>query len=277
MAIAGAWRAAQGDTVAYVGALKQGTGANPIHASRQNGTGRNTAPDGSVTSMDDSLVGEDTYGFCDEDSASALWGYGVQTGTADRPGLNDSPDVHNAGRQDWPAWGPYEAGRPGGTPIRTINKGATALNTAKSTPRESAADGQQNKLTGDVEDAVTSNASQYEMQTSMRQRDQTRAGSQSSGTANEFNAPIRSRITGQRLKFNQPQSRHYDMQPREQAPIVRPFFLRTAGTGDQSAMEANAMYQTQPMVRTPPDNADQGPDVEGNSAGYTSEDLGYYY
>ena len=120
------------------------------------------------------------------------------------------------------------------------------------------------------------------MQTSMVQRDKVRAGSQrGGGSASDFDQPIASRIVGKRLKFGfgGDRQRHEDMQPKEQNLILRPFWLRTAGTGNPEWMEPNSMYESTPMQRTPPGLAPQGDAVnvgsDSGSYGFTDEDSVY--
>jgi hypothetical protein len=159
-------------------------------------------------------------------------------------------------------------------------------NDPKVTPEDDVAQGWLNKDHSYVEDAQTSDVSQYEMNTSMTQRDKTREGSQISGTASEYSAPIHSRITAMKNRVwgASPDlpghlQRHDDMFPKQQDLIVRPFWLRTAGTGDASAMKTNELYVSEPLQRTPPEDAWQGNSVNNSAAssefGYTGED-GFY-
>jgi hypothetical protein len=113
----------------------------------------------------------------------------------------------------------------------------------------------------------------------MTQLNKTRAGSQSSGTANEYDAPIKQNIPG--MKFKQyvadDSDRHADMFPKQQDAIIRPFWLRTAGTGYREWMESNQLAPPQPLQRTPPPDPYQGsevgtPDTSGMT-GWTDEDV----
>ena len=273
-AIAGAWRAAQID---YTGEQRWGTGNNPIH-SHHDSTGRNSAPGATAAPTWPGLVEPDNYGWADEDMpASDLWGYGPATGTTEHPsyGQDSADQTHNIGY--YPPWGAYEGGRPGGTNVRAVNKGADIASAIKTTMTESAAGGWVNKNTGAVEEPITSDPAAYEMRTSMRQLNTPRAGSAHSGTASEQNAPITKRIAGQRIKLFGGRDRCYDMEPRAQDLILRPFYLRTAGVGDEEAMAPNALYGPQPMTRVAPAVADSGPDVNSNAYGFTDEDLGGYF
>lgn len=274
MAIKGLWLAQQNGTDPYGSALKQGTGVNPIHGIRDGGMGRNIAPGttaGTVPTGDfsDGFAPDYSCGYMPEDSESALWGYGVETGTADRPGVGMPDDRNNTA--SWPVWGPYQNGQPGGTHLRTLEHGAVANITGKQIQERDAAAGFQAKDTSYVEDATTSDPSQYEMQTSMTQRDKVRSGSQIAGTASDQDAPIASRITPMRLPKYSGEYRHEDMLPKSQDNILRPFWLRTAGTGYREWMQANEVTGTTPMQRTPPPDPYQGSDT-GAGYGFTSED-----
>lgn len=293
MAIANSWQRRLVGDLPYGSALKQGTGWNPIHAVPDQGTGRNIAPDGTSNLVDSDLTNEESYGFTNED----MFLFGDPPGYgAENPrelGLNDRPDwgTDEGTRadmpDDYPSWGlvntfngsnaELPVGIPGGTIIRAKEVGAVASNTANVLPDEDVAQGWMNKQHGGVEDAVVSDQSQYEMQTSMMQRDQTRAGSQSSGTASEYSAPIKSRITGQKLRFWSGEQRHYDMAPKAQEQMIRPFHLRTAGTGDPALMQANEFYVSQPLQRTVPADPDQGPvlPVSQNPDVYASTTYGF--
>lgn len=274
MAITGTWKDAQ---AIQVGALKWGTGVNPIH-SHPGGPGRNTAPNEQLSVIPDGItdpVQQPENGYTDEDMSSVLFGYGFQTGTAERPPLGTEDNRSDA--DDFPPWGNYPNGVPGGTVIRSENVGATLSNTPKQIPNETVSEGWLNKPVGSVEDSRVSDESQLYIQTSMTQRDKTRAGSQISGTASQHDAPIKSRIPGQRLKVYSGQERHADMTPKAQDLIIRPFWNRSAGTGYRQWMYPNEMAVTDPLYRVAPADPYQGADSpSGNEYGYVPEDLGYY-
>lgn len=281
-ALTGAWKAQrQGGAMYsdYVGALKWGTGINPIHGIR-GGEGRNIAPGEQtltvVPDLTESYQHDDTA-YPPEDSASTLWGYGVDTGTADRPGWGGPDQRADAG--NFPSWGQSPSGIPLGTRIRSILKGAAATVTMKQTPNETVSEGWLNKAKSTVEDAVVSDPSQYEMQTSMTQRDKVRAGSQMPmGRENEYDAPIASRIPAMKEKVYSGGERHYDMEPKAQDVIIRPFWARTAGTGYRQWMTPNEMYVSNPLDRTVPDNPNAGPETPptGSEYGFMDEDMSYY-
>lgn len=275
MAIAGAWLNANPTVnTSYGSALKQGTGANSIHGVRT-AIGRNTAPGTSQGDVDATLVGDDDYGYCPEDSAYfAPQDDPSETGVGDRAnwGTEESRGTVTA---DWPHWGTGII--PGGSVIRSQEHGAIAGNTPDVIPAETATQGWQNKQTGIVEDSTTSDPSQYEMRTSMTQRDKVRSGSQrGAGSDSDYDAPIKSRITGQKLKFWSGEDRHTDMAPKAQEQMIRPFWSRTGGTGYSENMSPNEMYQSTPLQRVSPPDAYQGLDTPvvnaGASYGYTDED-----
>lgn len=281
VAITGSWKAKFAGQ--QILADQWGTGYNPIHA-RHGGQGRNTAPDGSSVLVDAYLVtdefrSENDYGYTPEDDTSVLWGYGTETGTSDQPVLGEDADMTSgstaipSSKTPFPAWGPYPEGIPGGTSIRAEDHGAETAYVSKQQQYESAAGGWQNKMTSEVNDAVVSDPSQYEMQTSMTQRDKVRAGSQvASGRENEYDSPIASRIPAMKEpKYSDDPHRLYDMTPKAQDMIVRPWYMRTAGTGEASDMLVNAVDLNTPMNRRPPENAYAG-DMVG-----TADDAGYGY
>jgi hypothetical protein len=178
---------------------------------------------------------------------------------------------------DYPHWGRYQAGVPGGGEIRAENHGADATNTPKEIPSEDVAQGWRNKARGSESDAMGSDPSQYEMQTSMTQRHKVRAGSQISGTASTFDAPIESRTAGQKIKWWSGEKRHEDMLPKSQDQLVRPWWNRTAGTGYQEWLEPNALYRTTPGIRVPPGDPYMGPNLpeSTDTHGFMPEDVTY--
>lgn len=275
--ISGLWVATQGS---QSGAIRQGSGVNPIHAVRY-GAGRNTTPEPILAQVDPGLTDEfapDNLGYMDEDQPSQLWGYGVETGTADHArweGDARDEDARQATLEGYPSYGPYKGGSTGGTAIRAVEHGAHATVHQKVNPEDNPAMGWLNKEHSFVNDSDQSDPSQLFMQTSMSQRDQTRAGSQSSGTASEYDAPIRQTISAMSAYTFSGESRHVDMLPKSQDLIIKPFWLRTAGTGNPALMEPNAMYVTTPMQRTPPGDPFQGQDVsmDTSSGGYSYEDV----
>jgi hypothetical protein len=265
MPITGTWV----DARAYQsGALKWGHGVNPIHGIPDSYGGRSgkapttqTGPNGpAVASLNPDIIDPELdleYGYTEEDFSNQVWGYGTQTGTSDRPSLG-VPTERSRGdtTKDWPAAGPYQGGMPGGSQIRAQKHGEIAKLQAKlGDKEETVGEGWENKIVGTVENSVVSDPSQYERQTAMQQRDQVRRGTQNpnSGTASEFKAPIGSErpTWSQRIKPWSGGRRHYDMTPREQNQVIRPFWYRNAGTGYREWLAANQQHKVVPLQRQP--------------------------
>jgi len=264
MAIAGNWLAANETSQ---GAEKWGHGINPIHGMQTGGpplrssevqTGYGPGDPWQTTPPGIVDVGTITdWDYVDEEFAdTATWGYGEQTGTAERPGLGANTEEFRNTADDFPA-AMVARGLPGGSEIRAENKGGRSTSDAKlGDKEETVGEGWVNKETAGVDNAKVSDPSQYEMQTSMTQRDKVREGSQAQpGRASEYLAPIRSwRPTwGQRIKPWSGFRRHYDMFPFQADQIDRPFLLRQAGTGHVEWMASNEAfnYQVPPMQRQP--------------------------
>lgn len=281
--------------IGYSSALRQGTGWNPIHANATMGpplgVRANLQLDSTETlpgtGIEDDEIATDWSNMeagSFEDQPSVIWGYGTQSGISELgpwSPSSDDVDMRATTGEDYPPWGPYKGGSPGGTAIRTDAKGNLVSVMAKEDPDDNAAQGWINKNKSTEDDAVVSDPRQYEMQTSMTQRNKVRAGSQISGTASEYEAPVASRITGKKVKdWAAPTSvRHQDMYPYQQDYIIRPFWLRNAGTGPRPWMKANDLYESQAYSRMPPDNPYPGPQVHQVAAdtsqnyGYTEEDI----
>jgi len=272
------------ESVAYTGARKWGTGINPVHGILENfeepakqskdvlthfgphQSGPETLPDGLVNPQDEAPE----YGYTDEDFSSQIWGYGPTTGTADRPGRDVTTDEFRSSiPHTYPGMG-NEPGPTGGDEIRQLSHGDFAINTAKlGDKEETVGEGWLNKATNDVADALDSDPAQVYMQTSEVQRDKVRAGSQrGDGSPSEFTAPIGSwRPTwGMRAKPWSGGRRHWDMTPKRQDDIPRPFWFRTAGTGYRDWLRANEAwnYQVQPLQRQPVQDPYPGQNVPGN-------------
>lgn len=269
--------------VPYVGALKWGTGINPIHAIRDSEGGRNIAPDGTSNLVPQALTQgavTDEYGYTSENQqyAVAVQETGWETGTDDRPPLGDDFGTRADVTEGYPSYGYGPAGTANGNYIRSIEHGAIASNTPNQVPTETVSEGWLNKVTGPVIEPGSgiSDPSQYTIQTSMQQLRRTRAGSQrGGGSASKFDAPITTRVPGQKIKVYSTGQRSYDMFPRQQEQSFRPFWSRTGGTGRVEEMLPNAWYQSQPLNREAPADPYQGPTVPAtsdNSFGYTSED-----
>lgn len=279
-------------SVPYAGPQIWGSGVDPIHSVRT-GDGRNIAPDGVGILVDPELTDADSYGYTDEDftaysNAESRW----ETGTVDRPGWNNqglTQDARSQVTEGWPAatdgnGSGNNGGPPSGEYVRSLEHGAIASNTPTGVPMWEAAAGYESKMTDGVIEPGSgiSDPRQYTMQTSMQQLRRTRAGSQNSGSQSPYNAPIESRVPGQKVAgYSQgpgSEYRHIAMRPFGQGMIYRPFWNRTAGTGPAGNMRPNAMYQSQPLNRVAPPDPHQGPNVlvdAGSSWAYTDEDVTY--
>lgn len=273
MPITGTWKEQH---EIQAGARIWGSGWNPIHGIPDSYGGRNIAPDGTVEGERDWEVIDlnAPYTQYEENWPAEVpyFGYGPQNGTSERPGYNESyyqksrnntddfPDVDENGDQ-----------------IRDVDKGGTRRTTSKSNFMDEALDGWTNKLNTEVTDAEPSPET-YEMQTSMVQRDKIRNMSQTTGRASTYAAPIASRIIGEKLKtlVGSPE-RLFDMFPRQQSFMVRPFWNRSAGTDLPEKMAPNATYLSQPLTRVAPGDPYQGTELGGTSTGFYSTDwtVGY--
>jgi hypothetical protein len=160
--------------------------------------------------------------------------------------------------------------------LRAQNHGATANESLKlGDKNETVGEGWENKIVGAAEDSVVSSPEQYERQTSMQQRDKVREGSQNpnSGTASEQLAPIGSwRPTWpQRIKPWSGFRRHYDMFPRQQNQVIRPFWYRNAGTGYPEWLGPNAQRMQEPLQRQPVPDPNAGVLVPSSGNVYQEE------
>lgn len=283
MAVAGMWASQQPQLGQYADANKWGNGVSSIHADRNTGTGRGTAQGGSLADPVPQLLDANDYngnGWSGDDSW--LSDFAAPTGTdenspnaigvSDRPewGNNSDMGFRQATTKGYPSW------RQSGAWIRSVEHGATASITANVTPEETVTEGWQNKLSQpDEYDAFMPDESSLYMQTSFIQRDKVREGSQRGlGSASEYSAPIKSRTMGPKIKpWSDSDARRYDMTPRDQEQMMRPWWGRTGGTGWAEQLKSNAAYQATPLTRTPPPDAWQGHAVgAGLAYGYTTED-----
>jgi hypothetical protein len=257
--LSGLWQ----DSVAIEsGALKWGTGINPVHSVYGEGPPLRSSevPTGYGPGMPHGTVppeildpGPDVdYNYLEEDWADPAWGYGPDTGTSDRAPLGESTEVSRSSTTPaWPPWGPVKGGMPSGSNIRARDHGGALTRLLKlGYKSETVNDGWENKDVSGVDNARVSDPSQYEMQTSMTQRDKVREGSQAQpGRASEYTAPIgSSRPTwGQRMKLwsGTPNGRHYDMFPYQADEIIRPWRVRSAAAGPVGWLAANEAYNYQ--------------------------------
>lgn len=274
MALTGAWKDAH---ATQSGARKWGTGINPIH-SQATADGRHVAPAG-YTGLDEEtdLLGEwQNDGWSNEPWQTENHELPRDIGMYDRPNYGDSPQHARSGTDGFPQYGNYQGGIPGGTEVRTRKHGSDDMQTPNQIPTKSVSEGWLNKPVSEVEDAVTADMSQLLMQTSMVQRDKTREGSQrGEGSQSEYDAPIHSRIVGQRLKVYSGGRRHEDMQPKTQTQRIRGWWNRAAGTGDPRMMEVNSQQQRAAIAREVPSDPYVMPPAVADSAnyGYQEEDV----
>jgi len=280
----GTWRATAVSEADYTGALKQGTGINPVHRIRGDLTnpGRKNTPaliypelnlgPGQETS---NVIGDTDWPELYADS-NELYGYNSQTGLADRPRYG-VPNERVSVTEDWPPWGGSRKTQAGGNFVRSLLKGALLQMRIKQIPSETVTEGWRNKAHGIAADSVSSDDKQLIVNTSGVQRYETRTGSQSTGRASEYSAPIHSRVVGQKLKKWSGGQRHYDMRPYDQDEILRPFLSRQAGTSYVEWNEVNSMYQSNPIQRQPAEDPYPGSvsPPEENGYGYVAEDVLY--
>lgn len=281
--VSGAW--ARTNQVQTLGATVWGTGINPVHQFYGSPDAR-IAPlalrQGEVTpafqGAPDQLLPTELWGYQREDSMYTGMDYD------DRPSwVQSTPQFRNdAGNQP-------PLGSPGFvvTAFRSMRGGAYRRFRSRSpiqgqaqyvVPSETVSEGWTNKAHGRIADARPSDDSQLIVQTSMIQRYQTR--NNRAAVARNTDVPragIESLVTGQKVKNYSGGERHYDMFPRQQDMLIRPFWYRQAGTGRVGDMLPNTMYTVQGMERIPPAEPAMGtPETEINSQyGYTSEDHFY--
>lgn len=159
----------------------------------------------------------------------------------------------------------------------TTSQGAMSI--GYQVPSETVTEGWRNKPQGNPANAVPSSDRQLIRQTSMLQRYQTRdnANAVARGT-DDPRAPIASKVTGQRLKVYSGGERHYDMYPKEQDEIIRPFWYRHAGTGRVHEMVPNTLWSMVPIERVPPGDPSIGESETSfpQTYGYSTEDAQYY-
>jgi hypothetical protein len=212
----------------------------------------------------------------------ALWGYTAEDATGAYLDYDGRPPLgeDDTARQDTGDHPPWNASGWQKSRFRMLMQGAHryAQQLQLTLPSETVSEGWLNKPHGMIADAKPSDPSQYEMQTSMRQRYRTRNNDLAVGRSTDApRSGIESRIAGMKLKVYSGGERHYDMFPRQQDDIPRPFYYRTAGTGVAAEMAPNAMFVQEPIQRVPPPDPSLGDselDVSGDY-GYTPEDTYY--
>lgn len=254
----------------YVGAKKWGTGINPVHSQRSvTNVGRNLAPgpyDGSPLESQGLADLASDFGYTDEDFA--MTGEGVDLGFMEAHPNLDVPPKHRAQSGMFPAWGngPFPVSQ--GTTYRSLKIGtAWKEQIPQQQPYGSVSEGWINKEHGEINDAETSDPNQYEIQTSMRQRDlsKTNDSAMLRGTDDPRHS-IATRLVGIKVKEYSGGKRHEEMLPKEQLERPRPWLHRRGGTAPYEGV--NDMYVSEPMIREIPKDAYQGPNdtqIEGDS------------
>jgi hypothetical protein len=286
--LTGSWVAknTSADASDYSGALKWGTGINPVHSIPGSGpparsTGRLPGPDtpsDKPSQVPAGLVGTDTYGYTMDDIASLSGNFTPFT----PPYGTDTTALRADNWSGMPPWGtdPTDAERVefGLEPelAEPLWKGIAI----KSFPTETVTEGWENKIAGKVLAARTSDPGQYERQTSMQQVNPPEGRNNDAAVARgtddaRFN--VMTRLTGMKIKPWSQGQRNEDMFPYQQLLGVRPFWYRSAATGNPAQLEPNEMYVSEPIERIVPPDPDLGAEETGISAnyGYTDED-NYY-
>jgi hypothetical protein len=279
--IAGSWSAQYANANSYVGALKWGTGINPVHETYGEGpplrtTGRNPGPDDPTSPLSDipaEFENPDLYGYTMDDIQT------LTTQEGSPPPLGTPTSVIRETADDFPPWGQQKVA-PGGTGFRTITQGAQVhRHTVISYPTETVTEGWKNKLTGKTLDAKVSSPDQYERQTSMQQVNPPSGRNNDAAVARSTDDPranILTRLTGMKMKPWSQGERNQDMFPYQQHMMIRPFWYRTAGTPDPAGMNPNEMYVSFPVQRDVPPDPDLGPEETAvGEYGYTEEDNTY--
>jgi hypothetical protein len=289
MAIAGAWAAGAITPSEYAGATRWGTGINPIHAvrdpgSRETGIKENLLPlgDGGTVVMPDELLGAEQWGYSSEDAA-AFPGEDYRYLVDDHPNWGDSTvgrsdrdgDIMVEGRhpqpEGWPSWGAHGtgypdfqlAGYPGGENLRAFSDGIDVEHLhAIAVPTPGWRGGWLNKAHGAVQEAETSDPSQYEMQTSMNQLHRSRDNNRAVTRATDDpRSVIETRLTGMKVRHWAKSSgmgggpATPDMTPVTQNLPYRPWFFRSGAMPPPPDTTYGTMTAFDPIARTLPDDA----------------------
>jgi hypothetical protein len=264
--------------VPYTGAEKWGTGYNPIHEDYGSDPlrlepypvrrGEVVKP---ADAVPEAFVNPEEWGYTVEDSRATGVDYDG------RPSWDEQPPEYRGDSDNHPS---YNAPGFVNESFRGQKEGAHRYNQkdVDSEPSETVTEGWRNKPKGQPADSKPADDSQVFIKTSMVQRYKTRVNDAAvaRGT-DEPRQPIHSRVTGQKLKIYSEGERLYDMQPKEQNVIIRPFWMRTAGTGPLRYLLPNAYQPVDPIQRVPPPDPDLGPtetDLQ-EDYGYTPEDQNY--
>jgi hypothetical protein len=274
-------------SVPYAGPQIWGTGYNLVHmdyGSPPDRQGALNPREGDVTppfaAVPQQLIPGEEWGYTPDDAAGSGLYY-----NDDRPHLGDESawsDVR-ATTGDQP---PVNATGAAKTRFRAAMEGAYSTWRGKlpranyMIPTETVSEGWVNKPHGRPANAVISDPSQYEMQTSVQQR--YRARNNDLAVLRETDAPrshINSRVTGQKIKEYSQGERLYDMFPKQQSSgdprMWRTFWYRTAGVGIEDQMLPNEQWDISAVERTPPPDPYIGPQDTSLQYGYTPEDNFY--
>lgn len=264
--------------IPYAGAEVWGTGINPIHEYYGSDAlrlepipverGEHIPPSKAIPQQ---LIDPDLWGYTEEDSRSTGVDYDG------RPPWNEQPAQFRGDADDHPSYNAPGSVREN---FRAMHGGAHRYRQklADSLPDETVTEGWRNKPKGQPANSDPSADAQVFVQTSQTQRYKARDNQAAVDRDTDgARAGIASRVTGQKLKIYSGEQRHYDMMPREQSPILRPFSYRTAGTGPVRYLYPNSVWPTTPYERVPPPDPPMGePETSMTSEyGYTPEDVYY--
>ena len=237
--------------------MRWGTGINPVHAIVDN-SGRNVAAGpANYAGPPEEITSESLQSVEQNVDTNDVWGDNEQTGMAEIPSIG-SKNLHRRNVDDYPSWDTN------GKRIRAQVKGSRIATLAKAVFSVKPYTGILGKEQGPENPAVVSDPAQYEIKTSMTQRDKTRNGSQSS-RASKQTQTISSRHAG--MKQPQIDSAHGEtertsaMLPKAQDTMPRAWWPRQAGTGPVSWMGANSAYESEAMTREAPPLPNTGPIV----------------
>lgn len=267
--------------VSLSSARKWGTGVNPIHATHDPTTVGRQQPtrDPLISSpyvglQDDIIVGYDDMAFSDAPPMEGM------SETTEHPNWGNEGE-NRAVTQGYPVWGPGGYPVPQGTVLRSQKRAmGWREGHVNAQVQGDAGDGWINKeFDPKPLDSKPSDPSQYEIWTSMSQRDQirTNAAATMRGT-DDPREPIPSRIIGMKKKTWPGGIRHEDMMPRQQNGPYRPFRFRTAGTGPwQQWNGVNEMYVSEPIQRSLPPDVNMGQTESTYSAGEDLYGEDFYY
>jgi hypothetical protein len=273
-------------------------GGSPVAAGRHGDRDYQQPAD----SSGDSIPQEITWGYPAFDDSPDSFGQGadapISTGDTapgqeffvdDHPRWGDEVSIERARlTSNMPPWGRsgavFRALRQGAQRYRLYHVPDSAYSPItqeqpNSLPTETVSEGWINKTTSFLADASPSDPSQYEVQSSMRQRYEVRNNQRAQARAtDDARSRIESRVAGMVEKVYSTGERCYDMFPYQIDQIERPFRYRTAGVGPAEWMTTNEYNSLTAVQRTPPPDPAMGvPEVqEPADYGYTGEDTMYY-